>query len=80
MVKGFIGLYTHLLWDENLHVNGLDFDGFGLKHQTYWGVDDIKSTMTMFQVRSNDIMTSIHFHEGVVINYRCEEAKNLRRV
>ena len=59
MVKGFIGLYTHLLWDENLHVNGFvilwDFDGFGLKHQTYWGVDDIKATMTMFQVRNDKV-------------------------
>lgn len=41
-------------YDENIQVNGvlylMDFGGFEVKHQMWWGLDDIKNSFKLWQV------------------------------
>ncbi len=54
IMKCFLGCMIHMLWDDNLQVNGTavigDLTGFNMQHQLYWTVEDLKRSAVLMNV------------------------------
>ena len=54
LMQAMFGLFISQTWDEGSIVNGFtglaDLTHFGVKHQTYWTLDDFKRSADMMNV------------------------------